>query len=93
MGSGCDALPTGTSYSTLPPSSMTNPRSSLGVPGGNTDHNLNAAVAGDLDKFVVPRHALQRNGQPGGAPDLTIPGAFGPPEGITVLSDTALRLR
>ena len=42
---------------------------------------------------VVTRHALPLSGQPGGAPEYIIPGPFGPSKGITVLSDTPIRLR
>ena len=90
---GDKALPTGASYSTLPPSSMANPRSSLGLPRVNTGDNLIVATVDHVDNVVVTRHALPLNGQPGGAPEYIIPGAFGPSKGITVLSDTPIRLR
>ena len=90
---GGDALPTGASYSTLPPSSMANPRSSLGLPRVNTGDNLIVATVDHVDNVVVTRHALPLNGQPGGAPEYIIPGPFGPSKGITVLSDTPIRLR
>ena len=90
---GGDALPTGASYNMLPPSSMANPRSSLGLPRVNTGDNLIVATVDHVDNVVVTRHALPLNGQPGGAPGYIIPGPFGPSKGITVLSDTPIRLR
>ncbi|MFM9920146.1 hypothetical protein [Lacisediminihabitans sp. H27-G8] len=90
---GNGALPEGASYSTLSPSQMRNPRSSLGLPDVNSGENLIVARVDSVDNVVVTRHALPLNGQPGGAPEYIIPGAFGPSKGITVLSDTPLRVR
>jgi hypothetical protein len=90
---GGGALPEGASYSTLPPSSMANPRSSLGLPRVNTGENLIIAKVDHIDNVVVTRHALPLNGQPGGAPEYIIPGKFGPTKRVTVLSDTPLRVR
>jgi len=90
---GDQALPEGASYSTLSPSQMSNPRSSLGLPDVNSGENLIVARVDSVDNVRVTRHALPLNGQPGGAPEYIIPGEFGPNKGITVLSDTPLRLR
>ena len=90
---GGGAFPEGASYNTLPPSSMVNPRSSLGLPRVNTGENLIIAKVDHIDNVVVTRHALPLNGQPGGAPECIIPGEFGPLKGVTILSDTPLRVR
>lgn len=90
---GGGAAPEGASYSTLPPSAMGNPRSALGLPKVNTATDLIVAKVDDTANVVVTRHALPLNGQPGGAPEYIIPGGFGPSKGITVLSDTPLRVR
>ena len=90
---GGGAIPEGAPYSTLPPSSMANPRSSLGLPRGNTVEDLIIARVDHIDNVVVTRPALPLNGQPGGAPQYIIPGKFGPSKGATVFSDTPLKVR
>jgi hypothetical protein len=83
----------GASYSTLSPSQMRNPRASLGLPDLNTGENLIIAKVDSVANVKVTRHALPLNGQPGGAPEYIIPGAFGPTKGLTLLSDTPLIVR
>jgi hypothetical protein len=90
---GDGAADTGASYSTAAPSSMANPRSSLGLPDVNSADNLIIGQVDDASKAVVTRHALPLNGQPGGAPEYIFPGPFGPDKGVTVLSNTPFSVR
>ena len=89
---GDKALSDGASYSTLPPSAMANPRSSLGLPRANSGESLIVGRVDSVDNLKVTRHALPLNGQPGGAPEYIIPGPY-PSKGITVLSDTSMKVR
>jgi hypothetical protein len=90
---GGGARPEGASYSTLSPSQMRNPRSSLGLPDVNTGKNLIIARVDSLNSLRGTRHALPYNGRPGGAPEYVIPDIAGVDRGLTRLSDLPFLVR